>query len=154
MTKTGTEVTIPDARINPNVTGISVLRNGHVRVELDDNSWEEWGIGDLAEYTIKLLRERAALASVDAPATGEQNQGRQGYCEICNAWPMHSAGCYCRQPAAPADAPAPVEPVAWRWRPKGANNWIYDPEPDWLARQGFTIEKEPLYAAPVVKPHD
>lgn len=40
------------------------------------------------------------------------------------------------------------QPVTWRWRPKGSTNWIYDPEPEWLERQGDDIEKEPLYAAP------
>lgn len=41
-----------------------------------------------------------------------------------------------------------AEPVAWRWRIIGAQNWIYDPEPEWLAKQShYEIEKEPLYTA-------
>jgi hypothetical protein len=40
-------------------------------------------------------------------------------------------------------------PVAWRWRPKYATNWIYDPEASWLAEHRQDgIEVEPLYAAP------
>lgn len=43
------------------------------------------------------------------------------------------------------------QPVAWRWRPRGATLWIYNPEAQWLAehRDEADIEVEPLYAAPV-----
>ncbi len=44
-------------------------------------------------------------------------------------------------------APQP-EPVAWRWRAKGATLWVYDPESEWMGAQGDAIEAEPLYAAP------
>lgn len=55
-------------------------------------------------------------------------------------------------PQARGEEPVAV-PSAWRWRPKGAVTWIYDPEPQWLAEQGFgapdcPIEAEPLYARP------
>jgi len=40
-------------------------------------------------------------------------------------------------------------PVAYRWKPKGAAVWIYNPEARWLAGQSLdTIDVEPLYAAP------
>jgi hypothetical protein len=39
-------------------------------------------------------------------------------------------------------------PVAWRWRPRGATNWIYDPTAEWRAQQkGADIDIEPLYVA-------
>jgi len=44
------------------------------------------------------------------------------------------------------------EPVAWRWRPKGAEVWIYDPSREWMELQGDAIEKQPLYAALPVPP--
>ncbi len=51
---------------------------------------------------------------------------------------------------APADTDAPV---AWRWRIIGASKWIYDPEPEWLAKQShYEIEKEPLYTALSAQP--
>jgi hypothetical protein len=41
------------------------------------------------------------------------------------------------------------EPVAWRWRPRGATNWIYDPTAEWRGQQkGADIDIEPLFAAP------
>jgi hypothetical protein len=41
------------------------------------------------------------------------------------------------------------EPVAWRWRPRGAINWIYDPTAEWRSQQkGADIDIEPLYATP------
>ena len=41
------------------------------------------------------------------------------------------------------------ELVAWRWRPRGAVNWIYDPTAEWRSQQkGADIDIEPLYAAP------
>ncbi len=39
----------------------------------------------------------------------------------------------------------PVEPVAWRWRPRGATNWIYDPSPEWRVEHLDSIEVQPLY---------
>lgn len=46
--------------------------------------------------------------------------------------------------------PATAQPVAWRWRPKGGSVWLYDPNPEWLARQSRDeIDAEPIYAAPV-----
>lgn len=42
---------------------------------------------------------------------------------------------------------AEFEQVVWRWRSRGAQLWIYDPEQSWLAQQSDDeIEKEPLYA--------
>jgi hypothetical protein len=42
------------------------------------------------------------------------------------------------------------EPVAWRWRPRGMINWIYDPTAEWRSQQkGADIDIEPLYTAPV-----
>ena len=39
---------------------------------------------------------------------------------------------------------------AWRWRPAHTeSSWVYDPEVEWLDRQGDAIERCPLYAAPV-----
>lgn len=41
-----------------------------------------------------------------------------------------------------------AEPVAWRWKPKHAKSWIYDPEASWLAKQNIdTIDVEPLYTS-------
>jgi hypothetical protein len=40
-----------------------------------------------------------------------------------------------------------VRPVAWRWRPRGAANWIYDPSPEWRLEHQDSIETQPLYAA-------
>jgi hypothetical protein len=46
-------------------------------------------------------------------------------------------------------------PVAWRWKPRGVQLWIYDPEAGWLAEQDRdTIDVEPLYAAPPSLPAD
>lgn len=43
--------------------------------------------------------------------------------------------------------------AVWRWRPHDGGLWIYDPEPEWLERQGDAIEKQPLYLAkPVSSP--
>lgn len=36
--------------------------------------------------------------------------------------------------------------VAWRWRPRGAAAWIYNPEAQWLAEHKDEVESEPLYA--------
>lgn len=47
-----------------------------------------------------------------------------------------------------ASAATRGEPVAWRWRPRVGGLWIYDPELEWLERQGDAIEKQPLYASP------
>lgn len=43
-----------------------------------------------------------------------------------------------------------AEAVAWRWRIKGAETWVYDPTPDWVAAHGVRndIDIEPLYASP------
>lgn len=38
------------------------------------------------------------------------------------------------------------EPVAWRWKPKNSNTWIYDPNVEWLNSQN-DVDKEPLYLA-------
>lgn len=43
----------------------------------------------------------------------------------------------------------PVQPVAWRWKRKGAAVWIYDAPLEWLSEQGDAIDKQPLYANPV-----
>ena len=40
------------------------------------------------------------------------------------------------------------EPVAWRWRPRGSTNWIYDPTPEWRLEHQGSIEAQPLYAQP------
>lgn len=41
------------------------------------------------------------------------------------------------------------KPVAWRWRPRGAVNWIYDPTAEWRSQQkGADIDIEPLYSDP------
>jgi len=42
-----------------------------------------------------------------------------------------------------------MRPVTWRWKPKTATLWIYNPEPEWLLSQDIaTIDKEPLFTAP------
>ncbi len=38
-------------------------------------------------------------------------------------------------------------PVSWRWRPRGATEWIYDPTEEWRKEHEGDIESEPLYAA-------
>lgn len=41
------------------------------------------------------------------------------------------------------------EPVAWRWKPKNSEMWIYDPKPEWLEAQSRDeIDAEPLYTRP------
>ena len=51
------------------------------------------------------------------------------------------------------EAARSAEPVAWRWRPKdGSTLWIYDPEIEWLERQGDRIDKQPLYTHPKESP--
>ncbi len=50
---------------------------------------------------------------------------------------------------------AQAAPVAWRWRPRGATIWIYDPTAEWRADQqkkGADIDIEPLYSAPPQAP--
>jgi hypothetical protein len=42
------------------------------------------------------------------------------------------------------------EIVGWRWRPRGAVNWIYDPTDEWREEhKDDDIEFQPLYAAPL-----
>lgn len=43
-------------------------------------------------------------------------------------------------------APSLHGPVSWRWRPRGATNWIYDPTKEWRKEHEGDIESEPLYA--------
>ena len=43
-------------------------------------------------------------------------------------------------------------PAAWRWRPRGSTNWIYDPTDEWRLDNQDSIEFEPLYAAPPASP--
>lgn len=49
------------------------------------------------------------------------------------------------QPSPSSTAP---EPVTWRWRPPGAQSWIYNPDIDWLEEHRHEIEAVPLYTAP------
>ena len=140
MTKTGTEATIPDARINL----IELLHEAYDQIDCDTDD------RDLdAERKLLKARIAAALASVDAPATGEQNLylgtvtidvgevllavQRRDYlfrnapkCPACgevqvqcvdwmtvpSRWKCRECPCkFPFEPAgAPADAPAPVEP--------------------------------------------
>ena len=51
-------------------------------------------------------------------------------------------------PAARSPAETADEIVAWRWRPHGATNWIYDPTQKWILEQGDEIEVQPLYVRP------
>jgi hypothetical protein len=38
-----------------------------------------------------------------------------------------------------------MKAVAWRWRPRGALSWIYDPSQEWLAEQSSDeIERQAL----------
>lgn len=53
-------MTADERKSERDVTGISVLRNGHVRVEMCGNRWEEWDIAKLSEFSIKLIRELTA----------------------------------------------------------------------------------------------
>ena len=40
------------------------------------------------------------------------------------------------------------KPVAWRWKPKSATIWIYDPESQWLdEHRQDGIDIEPLYGS-------
>lgn len=53
-------------------------------------------------------------------------------------------------PTSAAATPADVgeEPVAWRWKAKDAELWIYDPDAEWLRKQpDDEIDREPLYSA-------
>jgi hypothetical protein len=43
---------------------------------------------------------------------------------------------------------ADAEPVAWRWRQRGATLWVYDPTPEWRETHKDEVEIEPLYGAP------
>lgn len=45
-----------------------------------------------------------------------------------------------------------AQPVAWRWKLKGAITWVYDPKIEWLEAQGDAIDAEPLYAFPPAQP--
>ncbi len=40
-----------------------------------------------------------------------------------------------------------TEAVAWRWKPKDSNIWIYNPDIDWLNSRN-DVDKEPLFTAP------
>jgi hypothetical protein len=44
-------------------------------------------------------------------------------------------------------AQSPREPVAWRWRVKGAVNWVYDPRDDWreFHKDDDELEFQPLF---------
>ena len=112
MTKTGTEVTIPDARINKALRDCANDLAEEIMYRYGTKDRQGTGIHPAMLGKFKLdmstVHEAdAALASVDAPATGEQDcrdagPGR-GQCDMC------AAGHYekCRY-TRPADAPAPV----------------------------------------------
>jgi hypothetical protein len=44
------------------------------------------------------------------------------------------------------------EPIAWRWRPRGSTNWIYDPTDEWRMDNQDSIEFQPLYASQPAPP--
>lgn len=44
---------------------------------------------------------------------------------------------------------ASQEPVAWRWKPRDGEIWIYDPDPEWLEEHRHEVDAAPLYAAPL-----
>ncbi|MES0207879.1 hypothetical protein NKJ93_02115 [Mesorhizobium sp. M0028] len=50
---------------------------------------------------------------------------------------------------APMGGAGEMVEVAYRWRVKGAETWVYDPTPDWVAAQmaRADLDIEPLYAA-------
>ena len=51
-------------------------------------------------------------------------------------------------PEHPAYTAPRGEPVAWRWRAKGASLWVYDPDGEWLKEHKGSIEAEPLFTRP------
>jgi hypothetical protein len=42
-----------------------------------------------------------------------------------------------------------TEPIAYRWRAHGSENWIYDPTWAWIEDHRHEVEIEPLYTSPM-----
>lgn len=78
---------------------------------------------------------------------GPLNSDRQ--CSICDRDEISGLSNYAPYtPVTVRASTSPSQPVAWRWRPLGATEWIYNPTPEWLAEHRHKIECEPLFVSP------
>ena len=122
----------------------------------DPSSQQDPAIDDNGEDQIILAmckahdREEAAQKGEPTPWTDEAEQDadfvQERFFAMREAFDVAREVLLATSPVAEASL---AEPVAWRWKPKDSETWIYDPKHEWLEAQSRDeIDAEPLYLDP------